>query len=57
MEIPWLNEWLADPGHQLELLMGAVFVVMWILARYLGITNEDFQGYWERGDDSTFDDD
>ena len=57
MEIPWLNEWINDPEHQLQLLMGVVFVVMWILGKFLGITNEDFQGYWERRDDSSFDDD
>jgi hypothetical protein len=56
MEIPWLNEWLDDPDHQIELLMGAVFVLMWILAKFLGITSDDFQGYWGKHDDSGFDD-
>lgn len=57
MEIPWLSEWFHDPDHRLELLVGAVFVVMWILAKFLDVTSEDYQSYWGKGDDSRFDDD
>ncbi len=53
----WLSEWFGDPEHQLQLLMGAVFMVMWILAKFVGVANEDFQGYWGNSDDSGWDDD
>lgn len=54
MEIPWLNEWLDDPDHKIGLMMGAVGVLGWILAKFLGITRDDFQGYWGNHDDSGF---
>jgi len=57
MEMSWLHKWLDDPANQVQLLMGTVCVLMWVIAKFLGVASEDFGVYWGRlgGDEDSLD--